>query len=423
MQEEQEQEAAGVTTRAVSRPALEVADIFRDHGAAWRSANSGHVSLDQLKVMSAIERCRTAALGGHVARCEDCAHTLIAYNSCRNRHCPKCQGAAAKEWLAEREADLLPVPYFHVVYTLPAALRDIAYQNKAVVYDLLFKASAETTLTIAADPKHLGARIGFISVLHTWGSTLVHHPHVHMIVPGGGFSPDRLNWVACRPRYFLTVEVLSALFRRLFLEMLLAAHRAGRLQFFGDHAALANKTAFARYLKSLRKSKWVVYCKRPFAGPKQVLRYLSRYTHRVAISNRRLMSTDENGVTFKYKDYRLDGSARYKTMTLPTDEFIRRFLIHVLPKGFHRIRHYGLLAKGNHAANIARARELLGAPSPAKEPDSQPPEANATDQPRALPRPCPCCGGRMIIIETFAPGCAPTHRPTPTSQEIRIDTS
>jgi Transposase zinc-binding domain/Putative transposase len=223
----------------VSRPALEVADIFRDHGPAWRSANAGHVSLDQLKVMSAIERCRTAALGGHVARCEDCAHTLIAYNSCRNRHCPKCQGAAAKEWLAEREAELLPVPYFHVVFTLPAALRDIAYQNKAVVYDLLFKASAETLLTIAADPKHLGARIGFISVLHTWGSTLIHHPHVHMIVPGGGFSPDGSKWIACRPRYFLTVEVLSALFRRLFLEMLLAAHRAGRLQFFGDHVALA----------------------------------------------------------------------------------------------------------------------------------------------------------------------------------------
>jgi hypothetical protein len=381
------------------------------------------ISLDQLKVMSAIERCRTAALGGHVARCEDCAHTLIAYNSCRNRHCPKCQGAAAKEWLAGREADLLPVPYFHVVYTLPAALRDIAYQNKAAVYDLLFKASAETLLTIAADPKHLGARIGFISVLHTWGSTLVHHPHVHMIVPGGGFSPDRLKWVACRPRYFLTVEVLSALFRRLFLEMLLAAHRAGRLQFFGDHAALANKNAFARYLKSLRKSKWVVYCKRPFAGPKQVLRYLSRYTHRVAISNRRLMSTDENGVTFKYKDYRLDGSARYKTMTLPTDEFIRRFLIHALPKGFHRIRHYGLLAKGNHAANIARARELLGAASTSKEPEPQPCQADATDQPRALPRPCPCCGGRMIIIETFARGCQPTCYRTPAAQEIRIDTS
>jgi Putative transposase/Transposase zinc-binding domain len=404
----------------VSRPALEVADIFRDHGAAWRYANAGHVSLDQLKVMSAIEHCRTAALGGHVARCEDCAHTLIAYNSCRNRHCPKCQGAAAKEWLAEREAELLPVPYFHVVFTLPAALRGIAYQNKAVVYDLLFKASAETLLTIAADPKHLGARIGFISVLHTWGSALIHHPHVHMIVPGGGLSPDRSKWVACRPRYFLTVAVLSALFRRLFLEMLLAAHRAGRLQFFGDHAALASKTAFERRLKPLRNSKWVVYCKRPFAGPRQVLGYLSRYTHRVAISNRRLISVAENGVTFRYKDYRLDGSARYKTMTLATAEFIRRFLIHVLPKGLHRIRHYGLLAKGNRAANIAHARGLLAVPSPAKEPE---PSEATPDEQRMLPCPCPCCGGRMIIIETFARGCHPTRYPTPGAQEIRIDTS
>jgi hypothetical protein len=403
------------------RPALEVADIFRDHGAAWRSANAGHVSLDQLKVMSAIERCRTAALGGHVARCEDCAHTLIAYNSCRNRHCPKCQGTAAKEWLAEREAELLPVPYFHVVYTLPAALRDIAYQNKAVVYDLLFKASAETTLTIAADPKHLGARIGFISVLHTWGSALVHHPHVHMIVPGGGFSPDGSKWIACRPRYFLTVEVLSALFRRLFLEMLLAAHAAGRLHFFGDLVPLADKIAFDRYLKPLRNVDWVVYAKRPFAGPKQVLCYLSRYTHRIAISNRRLISANENGVTFRYKDYRIEGPDRYKTMTLATDEFIRRFLIHVLSKGLHRIRHYGLLAKSNHAANIARARELLGVPSPSK--DSEPPAANATDEQRVLPRPCPCCGGRMIIIETFAHGCEPRYRPTPTPQELRIDTS
>jgi hypothetical protein len=405
----------------VRRPALEVADIFRDHGAAWRSANAGHVSLDQLKVMSAIERCRTAALGGHVARCEDCAHTLIAYNSCRNRHCPKCQGAAAREWLAEREAELLPVPYFHVVYTLPAAIRDIAYQNKAVVYDLLFKASAETTLTIAADPKHLGARIGFISVLHTWGSALVHHPHVHMIVPGGGLSTDRSKWVACRPRYFLTAEVLSALFRRLFLQMLLAAHAAGRLHFFGDHAALAEKAAFDAYLKPLRNIDWVVYAKSPFAGPKQVLRYLSRYTHRVAISNRRLISADENGVTFSYKDYRLHGSARYKTMTLPTDEFIRRFLIHVLPKGLHRIRHYGLLAKANRTANIARARVLLAAPSTSKQPE--PSEPTATDEPRLLPRPCPCCGGRMIIIETFARGCEPKHRATPASHEIRIDTS
>jgi Putative transposase/Transposase zinc-binding domain len=403
------------------RPVLEVADIFRDHGPVWRSANAGHVSLDQLKVMSAIERCRTAALGGHVARCEDCSHTLIAYNSCRNRHCPKCQGAAAREWLAERDAELLPVPYFHVVYTLPAALRDIAYQNKAVVYDLLFKASAETTLTIAADPKHLGARIGFISVLHTWGSALVHHPHVHMIVPGGGFSPDGSKWIACRPRYFLTVEVLSALFRRLLLEMLLAAHTAGRLQFFGDLVPLADKAAFTAFLKPLRKINWVVDAREPFGGPKQVLRYLSRYTHRVAISNRRLISADQNGVTFRYKDYRIEGPDRYKTMTLAADEFIRRFLIHVLPKRFHRIRHYGLLASGNRAANIARARELLGMPPPAKEPE--PSAANATDEQRMLPRPCPCCGGRMIIIETFARGCEPKHRPTPAPQQIRIDTS
>jgi len=406
----------------MSRPVLEVADIFRDHGAAWRRANAGHVSLDHLKVMSAIERCRTAALGGHVARCENqkCTHTIIAYNSCRNRHCPKCQGAAAREWLAEREAELLPVPYFHVVYTLPAAIRDIAYQNKAVIYDLLFKASAETTLTIAADRKHLGARIGFISVLHTWGSALTHHPHVHMVVPGGGLSPDGSSWIACRPRYFLTVEVLSALFRRLFLQMLIAAHDAGRLQFFGDHGRLADKPAFDAYLAPLRQIDWVVYAKQPFAGPKQVLRYLSRYTHRVAISNRRLISTDQNAVTFKYKDYRIEGAARYKTMTLATDEFIRRFLIHVLPKGFHRIRHYGLLASTNRAANIAHARELLAVPSRPKQPDT--PEATI-DEPRVLPQPCPCCGGRMIIIETFECGGEPKHRPTPPSAAIRVNTS
>ena len=403
----------------MSRPALEVADIFRDHGAAWRRANAGHVSLDQMKVMSAIERCRTAALGGHVARCEKCAHTLIAYNSCRNRHCPKCQGAAAKEWLAAREAELLPVPYFHVVYTLPAAIRDIAYQNKAVIYDLLFKAAAEATLTIAADPKRLGARIAITAVLHSWGSAMTHHPHVHMVVPGGGLSPDGSKWIACRPRYFLPVEVLSALFRRLFLEMLVAAH--DHLQFFGDHVRLTDKAAFDAYLKPLREIDWVVYAKEPFAGPKQVLRYLSRYTHRVAISNRRLLSAGENGVTFKYKDYRIEGPGRYKTMTLATGEFIRRFLIHVLPKGFHRIRHYGLLASGNRVATIARARELLAAPSLPKQPETS--EAAAANKPRVLPRPCPCCGGRMIIIESFARGCQPTHRPTPTTQEIRIDTS
>ena len=373
--------------------------------------------------MSAIESCRTAALGGHVARCENekCAHTIIAYNSCRNRHCPKCQGAAAREWLAEREAELLPVPYFHVVYTLPAAIRDIAYQNKTVIYDLLFKASAETTLKIAATPRHLGARIGFMSVLHTWGSALTHHPHLHMVVPGGGLSPDGSKWIACRPRYFLPVEVLSALFRRLFLEMLVAAHHAGRLQFFGDHVRLADKAAFEAYLTPLRKIDWVVYAKEPFAGPEQVLRYLSRYTHRIAISNRRLVSADAKDVTFKYKDYRIEGPGRYKTMTLATDEFIRRFLIHVLPKGFHRIRHYGLLANGNRADNIARARELLAVPKP----QSNAADAGSTDagEPTTLAHPCPCCGGRMIIIETFKRGCSPHYHPTAPVAAIRIDTS
>ena len=405
----------------MSRPALEVADIFRDHGAAWRSANAGHLSLDQLKVMSAIERCRTAALGGHVARCEDCTHTLITYNSCRNRHCPKCQGAAAKQWLAEREAELLPVPYFHVVFTLPGPIADIAYQNKPAIYDLLFKAAAEATLTIAADPKHLGASIGITAVLHTWGSALTHHPHVHMIVPGGGISLEGQRWIACRPTFFLPVRVLSRLFRRLLLKMLTMAHKAGRLAFFGNHAALADKRAFAAFLAPLRKAEWVVYAKRPFGGPQAVLAYLSRYTHRVAISNRRLISADDAGVTFKWKDYRIEGPGRYKTMTLPTHEFIRRFLMHVLPKGVHRIRHYGLFANGNRAANIARARELLAAPAPSEPPETS--EAAPLDESRVLPRPCPCCGGRMIIIETFARGCQPKHRPTPAPTAIRIDTS
>ena len=286
----------------MARPALEVADIFRDHGAAWREANRGHVSLAQMKVMSAIESCRTAALGGHVARCEDCAHSLIAYNSCRNRHCPKCQGAAARTWMEEREAELLPVPYFHVVFTLPAAIGDIAYHNKRVIYDLLFKVSAETMLTIAADPKHLGARIAITAVLHTWGSAMTHHPHVHMIVPGGGLSPDGERWIATRPNFFLPVLVLSRLFRRLMLEKLTAAHKAGRLAFFGDHAHLADTKTFAAFLKPLRRTRWFVYCKRPFAGPGAVLAYLSRYTHRIAISNRRLIAADATSVTFKVKD-------------------------------------------------------------------------------------------------------------------------
>jgi hypothetical protein len=401
----------------VSRPALEVADIFRDHGAAWRKANAGHVSLGQLKVMSAIERCRTAALGGHVARCEKCSHTVIAYNSCRNRHCPKCQGAAAKEWLAEREAELLPVPYFHVVFTLPGPIADIAHQNKTVIYNLLFKAAAEATLTIAADPKHLGARIGITAVLHTWGSAMTHHPHLHMIVPGGGISLDGSRWIACKPNFFLPVRVLSRLFRRLFLDILVTAHKA--LAFFGDHAALSGKKAFAAFLAPLRKVEWVVYAKEPFGGPQAVLAYLSRYTHRVAISNRRLISVDATRVTFKWKDYRIEGPGRYKTMTLPTNEFIRRFLMHVLPKGLHRIRHYGLFANGSRVANIAHTRALLAVPS-------TPPDTDASsepDQPPTLAKPCPCCGGRMIIIETFARGHQPKHRPTQAATAIRIDTS
>jgi hypothetical protein len=402
----------------VSRPELEVADIFRGRGAAWRTANAGHVSLGQLKVMSAIESCRTAALGGHVARCEKCAHTLIAYNSCRNRHCPKCQGAAAKQWLAEREADLLPVPYYHVVFTLPAQIGDLAYHNKAVIYDILFKASAETLVTIAADPKHLGARVGITCVLHTWGSAMTHHPHVHIIVPGGGISLDGDRWVSCGPGFFLPVRVLSRLFRRLFLEKLATAHKAGLLRFFGTHAPLAKRKAFAGFLAPLRKIEWVVYSKRPFGGPQAVLAYLSRYTHRVAIANSRLISLDHAGVTFKWKDYRAKGHARHKIMTLATDEFIRRFLIHVLPHGFHRIRHYGLFASAKRAENIARARELLN--SPARHTEASDPHAANADDPPTLARPCPCCGGRMIIIETFRPGCSPRTRP---AGSIRIDTS
>jgi hypothetical protein len=408
---------------------LEVADIFRRHGPAWRQASAGHASLEQLKVMSAIEHCRTAALGGHVVRCENakCGHTEIAYNSCRNRHCPKCQGAAARDWLAAREAELLPVAYFHVVFSLPAEIADIAYQNKAAIYDILFKASAETMLTIAADPKHLGGRIGFLSVLHTWGSALTHHPHVHMIVPGGGFSLDGKRWVACRPGFFLPVRVLSRLFRRVVLDKLDAAHRAGALQFFGKHASLADAQAFASYLAPLRQAEWVVYSKRPFGGPEEVLRYLARYTHRVAISNRRLVTLDHNAVTFKWKDYRIDGPERYGVMTLATNEFIRRFLMHVLPQGFHRIRYYGFLTSPTRAKNIARIRELLAVPLiPIDAIKAACPKASTSaqpEQPKSPEHSCPCCGGRMTIIEFFARHQTPRHQPIAAFVAVRIDTS
>jgi len=395
----------------VSRPRLEVADVFHRHGAAWRKANAGHVSLDQLKVMSAIEQCRSAALGGHVERCEDCDHSRIAYNSCRNRHCPKCQGAAARDWLAAREADLLPVGYFHLVFTLPAEISGIAYQNKAVVYDLLFRAAAETLLTIAADPKHLGARIGFTAVLHTWGSAMTHHPHVHMIVPGGGISLDGSRWISCRPGFLLPVRVLSRLFRRLFLTGLADAHAAGRLAFFGELGGLHSRSAFAAHLAPLRRKNWFVYARPPFAGPEAVLAYLARYTHRVAIANSRLLALDERGVTCRCKDYRRDGQARYRTMTLAPDEFIRRFLLHVLPQGFHRIRHYGLLASAGCKANIARARELIAAPMPLIETPAEHDDARNADTGAEHRPPCPCCGGRMIIVETFERNGAPRGPP------------
>jgi hypothetical protein len=363
--------------------------------------------------MSAIETCRTAALGGHVERCEDCAHERIAYNSCRNRHCPKCQGAAARQWLEDREAELLPVAYYHVVFTLPASIGAIAFHNKAIVYDLLFRTAAETLITIAADPKHLGARIGLTAVLHTWGSTLTNHPHIHVIVPGGGLSPDGSRWIACKPGFFLPVRVLSRLFRRLFLEGLATLKEAGRLAFFGDLAQLADKRAFDAALAPLRRSEWVVYAKKPFAGPQAVLAYLARYTHRVAISNSRLVALDDAGVTFKCKDYRIKGRDRLTTMTLDAAEFIRRFLLHMLPSGFHRIRHYGLFAGTVRARNIERVRQALATPKP---PERPPAEA---ETPSPAQR-CPCCGGRMIIVETFE---APRSARSPPPSRIRIDTS
>ena len=373
-----------------------------------------------MKVMSAIENCRTAVLGGHVARCENsaCGFTSIAYNSCRNRHCPKCQGSQAREWMEDRAAELLPVPYFHIVFTLPAEIGDIAYQNKAVIYDALFKASSETMLWIAADPKHLGAKIGMTSVLHTWGSAMTHHPHVHMIVPGGGFATDGKQWIAAKPRFFLPVFVLSKLFRRLMLEKLATAHADGKLTFFGTHAALADTAMFAKWLAPLKKKRWFVYAKEPFAGPKAVLAYLSRYTHRVAISNSRLIKADASGVTFRVKNYRVDGDARYTTMTLAPAEFIRRVLLHVLPQGFHRIRHTGFLASSGKAENLAKARALLAVPA------SDPNPVGVAEQATATPvHTCPCCGGVMHIIETFERGETPRHRTEPSRLMTRIDTS
>ncbi len=375
------------------RPPLEVAEIFRRHGPEWRERHRGHISLRQLKTMSAIEQCRSATLGGHVLQCDDCAAAQVAYNSCRNRHCPKCQGSAARQWLADRQAELLPVEYYHVVFTLPARIGDIAFQNPALIYDLLFKVTAETLRTIGADPKQLGANLGFTAVLHTWGSAMTHHPHLHCIVPGGGLSPGGERWIPCKRGFFLPVRVLSRLFRRLFLEHLIAAYE--RLEFHDKLKPLTENDIFTQYLAPLRQTEWVVYAKRPFSGPEAVLSYLSRYTHRIAISNSRLVACDDRGVTFKWKDYRNKGRARHKTMNLAVDEFIRRFLIHVLPRGFHRIRHFGLFANHVRSDNLQRLREMLAVVDQSED------STGALDNTPSSNFVCRHCGASMVIVMTI----------------------
>jgi hypothetical protein len=390
------------------RGAVEVADIFRRHGEAYRQAHGAHMGRVERRVMGAIAACRTAALGGHVEQCTACGNIRVAYNSCRNRHCPKCLNLARAEWLEARHTELLPVPYFHVVFTLPAALGEIAFHNKAVVYDILMRTTAETLRTIAAAPKHLGAEIGLIAVLHTWGQNLHHHPHVHCIVPGGGLSPDGRRWIACRPGFFLPVRVLSSLFRRLFLKQLDAAFKAGRLHFFHALAALADPAIFAQRVAEMRRIDWVVYAKPPLGGPEQVLAYLGRYTHRVAIANSRLIKLEDGCISFRWRDYR--HGAHNKVMTLAAEEFIRRFLLHALPDGFQRIRHYGFLANGHRADKLALCRRLLAAPQPA----SPPPARDFRERYRQLTGRnldvCPCCGGTMVRRGTLPQ--APPHGAT-----------
>ena len=368
---------------------IEVADIVRDQGAAFKRTQ--RLSLPQHKALSAIEHCRSAQLGGHVLRCDDCGEVNIAYNSCRNRHCPKCQGSAAKRWLAERHDELLPVEYYHVVFTVPARIADVALHNPAPLYTLLFKVTAQTLRTIARDPKHLGADIGFTAVLHTWGSAMTHHPHLHCIVPGGGLTPHG-QWQPCKRGFFLPVRVLSRLFRRLFLQQLSTVHNA--LEFHGNLAALAERKTFDAYLQPTRHTEWVVYAKRPFSGPEAVLAYLSLYTHRVAISNSRLLDYNHHTVSFKYKDYRRKGRERYKTMQLNVHEFLRRFLLHILPPGFHRIRHFGLFANHQRKRQLQRLRDVLEVfePELASEPNEKTPSFV-----------CRTCGTPLAVIETIEP--------------------
>lgn len=384
----------------VARPQWEVADIVRDHAPAWRRGRL--LNLRQLKALSAIERCRSSAMGGHVIRCEQCHDDQIAYNSCRNRHCPKCQGSAAKQWLDHQQDALLPVAYYHVVFTVPAIIARIAYQNPALVYDLLFAATAQTLTRITADPKHLGARIGFTAVLHTWGSALTHHPHLHCVVPGGGLTPEG-KWKPCKQGFFLPVKVLSRLFRRVFLEKIVALH--SQLEFYGEIAHLSELNAFRSYLAPVYKVDWVVYAKKPFTGPQAVLEYLSRYTHRVAISNRRIIHYDTNTVTFKWKDYRAKDDQRFKTMTLSADEFLRRFLIHILPLRFHRIRHFGLFANHQRKQNLSTLRKNIcpNAPPAEKKKETDEPTKKSNNPPPKFV--CRTCGTSMVILETLLQIC------------------
>ena len=387
----------------MDRPKLEVADVFRRYGEAYRQQHGAWLSRAQRRVMTAIEACRTAVLGGHVEQCDQCGHQRISYNSCRNRHCPKCQSLARAEWIQDRQSELLPCQYFHLVFTLPALIAALAYQNQQVVYGILFRAAAETLRIIAADPKHLGAQIGFFAVLHTWGQNLLHHPHLHCVVTGGGLSPDGSRWISCRNGFFLPVRVLARLFRGLFLKCLQKAFDSGELGFFSSLESLRDRQAFLCYLTPTRKAEWVVYAKPPWAGPEQVLEYVGRYTHRVAISNHRLLDIQDGQVRFRWKDYR-DGNQQ-KTMALTAEEFLRRFLLHVLPDGFQRIRYYGLLGNRHRQQKLARCRQLLGI-SPSGTPAAEP-SPDYRDRYQQLTGSslwqCPVCRqGRMLVVEILA---------------------
>jgi hypothetical protein len=393
----------------VERRPTDVAEIFRRYGDAYRQQVGSALTTGQRRVMQAVARCRTAALGGHVERCDDCGHTRVWFNSCRNRHCPRCQSLARAGWIADRQADLLDCEYFHVVFTVPEAVTAIAFQNQGLVYGLLFHAAAATLRTIAADPTHLGAQIGFVAVLHTWGQTLIFHPHLHCVVPGGGLSRDGTQWISCRPGFFLPVRVLSRLFRRRLLDSLQHAFDTGQLHFFGTLEALSHPQVFADHLQRARQTEWVVYAKRPFAGPQQVLDYVGRYTHRIAIANQRLIDIDDGHVRFHYKDYRVDGADARKTMTLTAAEFIRRFLLHVLPRGLHRIRYYGLLGNRHRTRQIARCRTLLGTPNAETINRDGVRPKDYRDRFEVLTgislRACPVCKiGRMFVIEELPRG-------------------